>query len=228
MNPTRQYPPNSGNFRKGLTPWNKGKKMGGRADAVKGRQGFPAREVVAINPDGTVRRRFKSVEAARSALGLADRHSITHACQGKYLCRGLKLLYAEDYVPWADYSYRRRRFRDIYGRLLPGHHNAGLKQPSGERRKEMAERARERSFRMAHDPSSNWGKARGLKPIVCLETGERFPSYRAACEKLGLESNQVSQAIARKGKCHGYTFRKEESLTHGATGDDHQPEAGAY
>lgn len=199
---------NSGQFRKGFTPWNKGKKLGGRTDAKKGVRGYQPKEVVAINPDGTVYKRFKSVKAAKDFFGLSDRHSITQACQGKYLCRGMRLMYGEDYIPWADYTYPKRRFRDIYGRLLPGHHNTGFKSPTKEQRKAMAERASKLSFKMAHDPNSNWGKGGRLKPVICLETGERFPSYLAACEKFGLKSNQISSAIRRGGKCHGMTFKR--------------------
>lgn len=101
MNAVRVYAPNSGQFRRGFTPWNKGTGKGGRKDAAqKGAVGFQPREVVAINPDGTVYRRFKSVEAAKDFFGLRDRHSITHACKGRFLCRGFRLFYGEDYIPW--------------------------------------------------------------------------------------------------------------------------------
>lgn len=138
MNTVRTYNPNSGQFRKGFTPWNKGTNKGGRTDARKRVKGYQPREVVAINPDGTVYKRFKSVEAAKDFFGLSDRHSITHACQGKYLTRGMRLMYGEDYIPWADYRYPKRRFRDIYGRLLPGHHNTGFRPLSEENRKKRA------------------------------------------------------------------------------------------
>lgn len=203
----RVYSPNSGQFRKGMTPWNKSTKSGGRKDAKKGACGFQPKEVVAINPDGTVYKRFSSVEKAKDFFGLRDRHSITRACQGKCMTRGMRLMYGEDYIPWADYRYPKRRFRDIYGRLLPGHHNVGFKQPSEEKRRLQSERMRRISYKMVHDPDSKWGKPK-YKPVVCIETGEHFPSYLAACAKFGLKSNQISSAISRGGKCHGLTFKK--------------------
>lgn len=114
MNAVRVYAPNSGQFRRGFTPWNKGTGKGGRKDAAqKGAVGFQPREVVAINPDGTVYRRFKSVEAAKDFFGLRDRHSITHACKGRFLCRGFRLFYGEDYIPWGGLQ--------IPQETLPGH-----------------------------------------------------------------------------------------------------------
>lgn len=208
MNTVRVYNPNSGQFRKGFTPWNKGTHEGGRTDARKKVRGYQPREVVAINPDGTVYKRFPSVEKAKDFFGLRDRHSITSACKGLYLCRGFRLLYGEDYIPWADYRYPKRRFRDIYGRLLPGHHNTGFRPLSEENRKKKSERARRQSEKMARDPNSNWGKGHRLIPVVCLETGEHFPSYKAASEHYHFRPNQISSAISRGGKCHGLTFKK--------------------
>lgn len=205
----RQYHVNAGSFRKGCTPWNKGRKLAGTSRAVKGRQGFPAREVVALNTDGTVRWRFKSVEAARKFFRLSGRHSVTHACQGKSFCRGFRLMYADDYVPWADLRYVRPRFRDIYGRLLAGHHNVGFRKLSPEKLRAKSERARMVSTRLAHDPASKWGKPDNLlKPVVCTDTGEQFPSMKAASAHYGIPRNQISLAIRRNGTCHGLTFKK--------------------
>lgn len=50
MKEVRTYEPNSGSFPKGFTPWNKGLKgVGGRKDgAVKGKQGYQPKSVVAL------------------------------------------------------------------------------------------------------------------------------------------------------------------------------------
>lgn len=207
--PAKQYSTNAGCFRKGYTPWNKGKTLPGNSRAVKGRQGFPPREVVALNADGTVRNRFPSVEAARRFFGLRDRHSITQACRGKFFCRGHRLMYADDYIPWADFRNKRPRGRDIYGRLLPGHSNAGFRKLSPEKLHAKSERSRQLSYRLAHDPASKWGKGENhQQPVVCTDTGEQFPSMKAASEHYGILPNQISLAISRHGKCHGLTFKK--------------------
>ena len=94
MKEVRTYEPNSGSFPKGFTPWNKGLKgAGGRKDgAVKGKQGYQPKPVVALNADGTIYQRFPSVKAAKEFFGLRDRHTITDACQQKFFCRGHRLL----------------------------------------------------------------------------------------------------------------------------------------
>ena len=214
MKEARTYEPNSGSFSEGFTPWNKGLKgAGGRKDgAVKGKQGYQPKPVVALNADGTIYQRFPSVKAAKEFFGLKDRHTITDACQQKFFCRGHRLLYEEDYIYWADYRNTRPRFRDIYGRLLKGHHNTGFRKPSAEKMHEQSKRASELSKRMCADPNNRWGKPNGMIPIICIETGERFPSIKDCAIKLGIAPNQISAAITRRGTTHGYSFKKESQL----------------
>lgn len=202
---------NSGCFKKGRTAWNKGKKGITGRECRKGHQGFPPRPVIALNPDGTICKKFPSVKAAQEFFGLSDRHSIIKACQQKYFCRGYRLLYEEDYVPWADYRNKRSRFRDIYGRLLKGHHNTGFRKPSAEKMQLKSKCASERAKRMYADPNSKWGKPSDMIPVICVETGERFPSIKDCAMKLGIAPNQISAAITRHGSTHGYTFKKETS-----------------
>lgn len=211
MKEARTYEPNSGSFSKGFTPWNKGLKgAGGRKDgAVKGKQGYQPKPVVALNADGKICRRFPSVAAAKVFFGLRDRHSITEACKQRFFCRGYRLMYEEDYIPWADYRNKRPRFRDIYGRLLKGHCNALFKKPSEEERMRRSERARELSKRLHSDPNSNFGKGSKPIPLICIETGERFPSFKDCSKKLGIPSSQISSAIKRHGTVHGYTLIEE-------------------
>lgn len=126
--------PNSGSLKKGNTPWNKGCKgksyRGNPSEyAKKGRQGFCSRPVLCLNPDGSVHARFPSVAAAAKAVGARDRHTITHACQGKFRCRGYKWYYEDEYVPWADYHYNFRHGRDAYGRLVKRQHSARRSEP---------------------------------------------------------------------------------------------------
>ena len=202
---------NSGCFKKGRTAWNKGKKGITGRECRKGHQGFPPRPVIALNPDGTICKKFPSVKAAQEFFGLSDRHSIIKACQQKFFCRGYRLLYEEDYVPWADYRNTRSRFRDIYGRLLKGHHNSGFRKPSAEKLERKSKCASKRAKRMYADPNSKWGKPNGMIPVICVETGERFPSIKDCAMKLGIAPNQISAAITRHGSTHGYTFKKETS-----------------
>lgn len=202
---------NSGCFKKGRTAWNKGMKGVSGRKCGKGHQRFPRRPVIALNPDGTIYKKFPSVAEAQKYFRLGDRHSVTRACQQKYFCRGYRLLYEEDYVPWADYRNTRSRFRDIYGRLLKGHHNSGFRKPSAEKLERKSKCASERAKRMYADPNSKWGKPNGMIPVICVETGERFPSIKDCAMKLGIAPNQISAAITRHGSTHGYTFKKETS-----------------
>lgn len=212
MPPVRTYTINSGCYRKGCTPANKGKHTASRNDdfAVKGKQGFCCRPVLQIAQDGTIEKRYPSVAAAQKALGVSDRHSITAACQHKNFCRGRRLIYEDEYVGFADYSWRRGKYRDIYGRLQKGHHaNSSFHYTKeGKARKSAASRAL--SLRMAADPNNAWGKGK-KKPVYCVTTDEYFHSLKDAAVKYGLSPNQVSMAISRKGSVHGYTFMMDNS-----------------
>ncbi len=48
--------------------------------------------------------------------------------------------------------------------------------------------------------------AAGLKPVRCLETGEEFPTLKAAGDAVGRAQNCVTKAIERNGTCGGYHF----------------------
>lgn len=201
-----------GRWRKGFTPWNKGKHTGGR-EAVKGRQGYPSRPVVVINYDGTVLKRFPSVKATQEYFGRKDRHSVIYACTRGTLCGGYRMMYEEDYVPWADYHYAKPRFYDSRGWLMKGHnYNSWKMKLTPEGREKQRATARRTARRMVDDPNCRFGKVNHNKPIVCVSTGERFPSIKDCAIKLGIAPNQISAAITRRGTTHGYTFQKETSL----------------
>lgn len=209
MNAIRIYDPNNGYFKKGMTPWNKGTNKGGRKNcSEKGKCGFQPREVVAIGEDGNIIRRYPSVEKAKEALNVRDRHTIIRACKQKNLCRGLRLMYVEDYIPWADYHYKRSKNRDIYGRLQPGHHENARHKPSEAALASKKRKARELSLKMAADPNNKWGKGNKAMPIYCVETKETFKSQTEAALHFGINSSQISAAITNHRRCHGYTFRK--------------------
>ena len=203
---------NSGCFKKGRTAWNKGMKGVSGRKCGKGHQRFPPRPVIALNPDGTICKKFQSVKAAQEYFGLSDRHSIIKACQQKFFCRGYRLLYEEDYVPWADYRNRRPRFRDIYGRLLKGHHNTGFKALSPENRQKKVERARKRALKMQADPNSKFGKGGMPIPVECTDNGKSYQSIKDCALDLCIPANQISLAIRRNGTVHGYTIRKSITL----------------
>lgn len=59
------------------------------------------------------------------------------------------------------------------------------------------------------DPNSNFGKGSKPIPLICIETGERFPSFKDCSEKLDIPSSQISSAIKRRGTVHGYTLKKD-------------------
>jgi len=48
--------------------------------------------------------------------------------------------------------------------------------------------------------------AAGLKPVRCLETGEEFPTLKAAGESVERAQTCVAKAIERNGSCGGYHF----------------------
>lgn len=199
---------NRGSFKKGRTAWNKGKKGITGRKCGKGHHGFESRPVIALNPDGAIRNKFPSVKAAQEFFGLSDRHSVIKACQQKFFCRGYRLLYEEDYVPWADYRNRRPRFRDIYGRLLKGHHNSGFKALSPEDRQRKSERTRKQALEMQLDPNSKFGKGGVPVPVECTDNGKNYQSIKDCALDLGIPCNQISMAIRRNGTVHGYTIRK--------------------
>lgn len=45
------------------------------------------------------------------------------------------------------------------------------------------------------------------KPVICVETGEFYPSILVAAKSLGLDQPSISRAIQQHGCCHGYHFR---------------------
>jgi len=45
------------------------------------------------------------------------------------------------------------------------------------------------------------------KPVICIETGEIFPSAREASKSMGLSNPCVHEAIKRKGKAGGYRWQ---------------------
>ncbi len=58
----------------------------------------------------------------------------------------------------------------------------------------------------------NWKKIARCKPVICIETGERFESAAAAGRHLKLgDGRQIVNAIIRKGKVRGLTFQYENS-----------------
>lgn len=51
-------------------------------------------------------------------------------------------------------------------------------------------------------------KKNKMKPIVCIETGEKFESINDACRKLNLSKNSIRRVINKKQeKVKGFTFR---------------------
>ena len=201
---------NSGNFRKGMTPHNKGKKGAcfREEHTQKGVQGFLPRPVVVLNHDGSVIAEYPSVGACAEALG-CDRHSVTDACKGKYLCRGYKIMYADDWSPLGDYRYRPTRGRGVDGELLPGHGLSRIysKRKSPETRERMRRIAAETARRMCDDPSNPWGKGTAnRKKVWCCTSGETFNSIREAAAHFGIPPYYISAAMGRNGTTRGLKF----------------------
>lgn len=198
----------SGQFAPAHTPWNKGVPNTGRRHcALKGRCGFQPRPVLLLLPDGTIGARFASVTAAARHLQRAQ-STITDSCLRGSLCHNRRLIYEEDYVKWADYSYHPHRGRDARGHFLPGRTN--IYRLSPEARQRIADISRRRSKQMVADPSSRWGKPNPdhFIPVLCVETGQSFPSIKDAALAFNIPAYYISQAIARSGTTRHLTFRR--------------------
>lgn len=48
------------------------------------------------------------------------------------------------------------------------------------------------------------------KPVICIETGERFESAAAAGRSVKADRNGISNSIAKGGRCHGFHWKYEE------------------
>ena len=193
---------NSGQFKKGCRPHNYGQKgVCSRHDHTqKGHQGFLPREVLVINHDGSIKAEYPSVKSCASAMGVSDLHSIVHACQGKFLCRGFKIMYKEDWSPYGDYHYKPTRGRDIDGKLKKNHGLSKMyrMRQSDETKQRMREKNRELGYRNAHDPNCKFGKPKGKK-VWCYTTDEHFCSVAEAARHFGIKPHYISSAIHRCG-----------------------------
>lgn len=209
VNPRRR---NSGCYKKGMTPWNKGVKGTGRKHAAaKDTQGFVCRPVVAVGHDGGIARRFASVTEAQQHFRCNDRHSITLSCQRGSLCRGVRLMYEDDYMLGGDYSYPVHRERDDWGRWLKGHKNIGHRKPDDETIERLRQIRSETSKGMCANPNNGWGKGRN-KPVICLNDGEHFASIKEAAARYSLNPSHISWAMSRQRKVHGLEFIVDETI----------------
>lgn len=182
-----------GKFTNGNTPWNKGASLGGRKHgAEKGRRCFLPRPVLLILPDGTIGARFASVSAAARHLKRLT-SSITDSCLGRSLCCNRRLIYEEDYVKWVDYSYKPHPNRTSRGQFVKGCHNLYRLSPDGRERKKEA--AKKISLARAKNPNDRWGKGGPPHPVLCLTTGEKFPSITLAAKRYGLSDSLICRAL---------------------------------
>lgn len=157
------------------------------------------REVLMIAPDGSIAARYASVSATAKHLK-RTLTSVIRSCRGRGLCCNRRLMYAEEYVKWGDYRYKPHRNRDERGRLVKGHHTIGRLSAEGRERMRIA--ARKRVWRQIHDPNSRFGKG-CVMAVVCVNTGERFDSQKAAALHYGLEQSTVSRSVHFGLRCKG-------------------------
>lgn len=195
-----------GRFAPDRAPRNKGTHRSSRKSFVmKGHQGFITRPVIEVAQDGSVKRKYKSVGECVRVLGIKDRHNVSHAIKRGWLCAGRKLIYADEFVGWADYSWRPRRGRDERGRLVKGH-----KLSSVYKRRPLTPEERERrrltARKMVEDPGCKFGKVNRTVPVVCVTTGERFGSVTDAGKRYGIPQGYISLALARRGTTKGLKF----------------------
>lgn len=182
--------------------------------AVKGKQGFQKHPVVVIAPDGTATHLPGIAEATRF-LKVKNRQMVTRAILGGYSKHGYKVMYEEDWSPFADYSFRPPMTRDDEGRM----NRMGLKMArarqehnmTDEQKRRRSEMFRELSIRMAHDPNSNWGKGNGRKPIHCVNNNKDYHSVAAAARDIGVRPSSISNALTKGFKVHGYKFYRKSA-----------------
>lgn len=206
MTPSPSHNPDNGQWVNGHTPWNTGTSQGGRRHtAQKGRCGFQPRPVLLLLPDGTIGARFASVSAAARHLQ-RNVSSIADSCMHGSLCCNRRLIYEEDYVKWADYSYHPHPNRDARGHFFKGCPNLYRLSPEALARKKA--KAAKRSAARAKDPNDPWGKGGPLKPILCVTTGQTFPSIESAARAFNIPAYYISQAISRRGSTRHLTFRR--------------------
>lgn len=176
-----------------------------RNNAKKGHQGFMKHPVIEINQDGTIRHRFNSIGECARILGIKQRHSISDNIKNGWLCGGHKLMYEEDYIKWADYSWKPRKGRDIHGRFINGH-----KLRHVYKHKPISNAERERRVRLARelidDPNCKFGKIKVNKPIKCVTTGKVFESVKDAGEYYNIPSKYISASVSRGGTTMGLKF----------------------
>lgn len=175
----------------------------------KGKQGFQPSPVMLIKPSGEAIR-LPSVVAAQKFLGLRNRQMISRAIRGRYAKHGYRIMYARDYSPYGDYSFRLNNVRDDEGYATPEtlriYRKMQEERMSDEDRKKRSERSRQQSRKMAADPNSKWGKGTNYRPVFCKTNGKEYPSVKDAAADVGLPPNQISAAIHRNGTVHGYKF----------------------
>lgn len=158
----------------------------------------------ALAPDGSIYARFASVSAAARHLH-RTRVSIIRACTGRGLCCNMKLIYEDDYIQWADYSYKPHRHRGKRGQFLPGHRHYATRSSHALQR--LRDSSRATALRLARDPAIPFGKGSPLKPVICLTTGEQFSSIRSAAETFHIHPARLSSALSHGHLCHGLRFQ---------------------
>lgn len=57
---------------------------------------------------------------------------------------------------------------------------------------------------MGIDPKASIGCSCNRKPVICVETGVRYPTIASAAANIGRSSASLSNAIKRKGTCGGF------------------------
>lgn len=175
--------------------------------------------VVAVYPDGSMMGWFEFIKDVAAIYGGFDRHGISRACKGHNggIYKGIRWCYKEEY----DRLWSQGRTHELAYTLTkyqhPGRqasHPPGQLTPEG--RATKSRKASEVSRRMAADPNSRWGKPKP-KPIYCITNGITYEGRKQAAQALGLKPHQISAALTRGGKCHGYAFKNPTTITTTAT-----------
>lgn len=174
--------------------------------------------VVAVNPDGQVAGCFDTITNAAKACG-AGKSAISWSCRKGSICKGLRWYYEEDFRK----IYEEQRIDELKFTLNPnldiktGHFRKGHKLNVGRKYKATIGKESRSDFyreicrRLLNDPNSNFGPNRkGLpsksKKVICVDSGETFPSVAECSRQTGLTLSALYASIKRMTRCGGRKY----------------------
>lgn len=171
--------------------------------------------VVAIKTDGSIAGYFDFIKDAVEKYGM-DRHSITDSCKRGTICRGLKWMYEEDYRKYYmecrtnELAYTLDPNRDRYTyHFCKGHHAGnGLRK----RKVEDQQKHKQQFFEMVKRLRQEGKIKPRLKPVLCINTNQRYDSIKECAQALNIPANYISYSAHNYRPILGMRFRLIEEM----------------